>query len=646
MAAVLGQHASVSVERQLATRTFMLLLVLSVFSALALTFAAAQRFKQILLPEVMLETRAVGESVQATIGRAVSIGIPFDSLVGVEDFLGDTLKENPEIAFLKVSKAGHASYRQGLAEQSKEEVIVQDIAGSGNAPGITVGVRAEYLNEKLHVLFGDAAVVLFVAVIASVEISLFFIYRWLIRPFDTWRVMIAGVRNGSIQRSLIRRVAGPLSALLHLSDEKIARLRKSSGMALPAALLDWARPAAYDVRIALFLFVLSEELLRSFFPLYVREFVDPSWRFGAQLAISAPMIAYMFFAGAGTLYSIGFIDRLGIRRAFQISVLAGAVSLCGLAAASSLVEIILWRSLAAIAYALATIACQVFIARCSAQESDQRGIATFVSAVAAACVCGAPIGALLADMFGQQVTLLVAAAVALLAWVLFRNVAMPPDAAIRGNGNEADNKQDKGHFLLLLRNARIAVLLLCSVVPSKMLLTGMLFFITPLLLQEYGLSQATIGQFFVLFYGLLLTGNVFSSHLLGRAKSQTSLIVIGGFVGCAGALSLWWVNAPWAMALAIICFGLGQSLMQTPVTAETLRIVQAELPQIPSSRAIALSRVFERIGSIIGALLGAILSALLGYGQATAALGAIALLLAVGSLLLLRPVVRSEVQTC
>ncbi|MES2935937.1 MAG: MFS transporter [Pseudomonadota bacterium] len=632
----------VSVEKRLAKRTFLLLLVLSICTALLLTFAAVQRFKQILLPQIMLQTSAIGESVQTAIDRAVSLGIPFESLVGVEDFLDDTLKDNPEIAFLEV-KQGQRTYSRGQADQSKEEIIIQDIPHVGSAPAVTVGVRADYLNEKLHVLFGDAAVVLFVALIAGIEIALFFAYQWLIRPFDTWSVMVAGVRSGAIERTLTRRVIGPLAELLQLSNHKISRLRINLGMRLPSNVPEWARPAASDVRIALFLFVLSEELLRSFFPLYVREFVDSSWRFGTQLAISAPMVAYMFFAGAGTWYGSGFIDRIGIRPAFKIAVVATVVSLCGMALASTLYEVILWRSVMAVAYALATIASQVYIARCSAQSSDARGLATFVAAITAACVCGAPVGALLADIFGQKVAMLVAAASAVLAWLTFRNVAEPLNLnPSNDDTTSANTASGQGHFRLLLANSRILILMLCSVVPSKMLLTGMLFFITPLLLKQYGLSQATIGQFFVLFYGILLTGNAFSSRLTSRAQSKAMLIAGGGFVSGAGALLLFWFDAPWALGLAIISFGIGQSLIQTPVTAHALQIVRVELPQISSSKVIALSRVFERGGSILGALLGASLSALFGYGEATAALGCVALVLTCGTFLLLAAPTRRE----
>ncbi len=630
-----------SIERTLAKRTYALFLLCSVAAVALLTWFTLVHFERILLPQVLAKSDVIASSVRTTIEEATGLGIPYDSLVGVEDFLSDTLIENPEIAFIKVQREGMREYvkaRSGSAGAANQEVVLRQIDAAGDAPRVIVAVRASYVQEKLQVMVGDALVVSVVALIAGLEIALFFMVRWIMRPIDTWRAMIGGMQSGQLDRELKQPEYGPFSELLRLSNDKITTLRKRFSGGAPSAdgRGGWYQPQARDVRMALFLFVLSEELLRSFLTLYVKEFADPSNRLNTELAISAPIIAYMFVAGVGTLFGSGLVDRLGLRRAFGLSVIVSTVSLCGLAAAHSVTEIVIWRSVSAFGYAVATIACQVFIARTgTAGGANVRALSIFVAAVTAACICGAPIGAVLADMLGKPAALLFAALMAVLSWAFFSKITMPPAPA--GKDGEGPERGMAG-FGALLRCRAILTAMVCGVLPGKLMMAGMLFYITPLLLQQYQLSQASIGQFFILYYVLLSLGNAVISRADPKLRTKTMLVIAGAVTSGAGGLIMIWFNTPLALALVIVCFGLGQSILLTPLTTVILDIAARELPDVSPSRALALARAFERVGGITGAVLAAVLSATLGYRSATALLGIIVLTLGLGTLSLLRPV--------
>jgi hypothetical protein len=71
------------------------------------------------------------------------------------------------------------------------------------------------------------------------------------------------------------------------------------------------------------------------------------------------------------------------------------------------------------------------------------------------------------------------------------------------------------------------------------------------------------------------------------------------------------------------------------VTAVILNIVQAELPSLQSSRALALSRAVERVGGIFGAALAAVFSAYMGYREASVLLGVLVIFLGLGTIPLL-----------
>ena len=152
------------------------------------------------------------------------------------------------------------------------------------------------------------------------------------------------------------------------------------------------------------------------------------------------------------------------------------------------------------------------------------------------------------------------------------------------------------------------------------------------------MSQASIGQFFILYYVLLSLGNAVISRADPNLRTKTMLVIAGAVTSGAGGLIMIWFNTPLALALVIVCFGLGQSILLTPLTTVILDIAARELPEVSPSRALALARAFERVGGITGAVLAAVLSATLGYRSATALLGIIVLTLGLGTLSLLRPV--------
>ena len=485
------------------------------------------------------------------------------------------------------------------------------------------------MNEKLYVMLGDAIAMLFVTLVAGMEVVLFAIARWLLRPLQSGPEIPARPVGPTAQNTAPLRPAGrkllqPLLALLQQKWQQFRQQHPMSGV-----------PMARDMRIALFLFVLSEELLRSFLPLHVKELVTATSRLGMELSIGAPLLAFLFFSGAGTLFCSGWIMRIGLRRAFATGAMLACLSLIGLALARSLPEMIALRILSALGYAISTIACQIYIVQVTTAETRSRDMAISVSAITAACVCGAPIGALLADMMGKPVVFLFAALMALLSWLAFRNAVMPESQNDAAPGAELAPTPDADGYLAMLRDWRFASLIACAVVPGKFLLAGMLFYITPLLLQHYGLAQASIGQFFLLFYALLFGANYLLSRLADKPLSQMRRIATGSLMSGLGIMPLFWFDSPIALAVGIICFGIGQGLASTAHNIMALNLVRESLPQVPTSKAIALLRSFERVGGILGAATAVMLSVVLDYRIAAAVLGCMVLFMGLGTLPLL-----------
>lgn len=630
----MNKLASKSFERKLATRTSLLLLFVGLCSSLLLTFLMLSNFEKIILPQVLLKSNVIANAVRTTVADALKLGIPYNALVGMEDYLSDTLLDNPEIEFIKVKSLEgkeYSLYRDGKNQNRSNGEILEEIAADEELPGVTVGLRATYAQEKLQIMFGDAAVALFVALLFGFEIILFFAVFWVLRPKDTWVSMISGLKNGLPQRSLPQALSGPLTELIALTHQCFKPQTNSEPQGhLHKAGKDWYQPQAYDVRIVLFLFVLSEEMLRAYFPIYVQDIALTNTLTTVDVDIALPIMAYMLFAGLGTLFGGAVIAKLGLRNTFKWSVLISTLGLGGMAFASSVPEVIALRTICAIGYAVATVSCQVYMMQTAKNEAETtRGLATFVAAITAASLCGAPIGAVVAEVLGLHTAMLFASGMAGLSWFFFQGLKMP---SAGDNPQPTSNSSKFKDFAELLKNRRVLTILLCDIAAGKLMLGGLVFYVTPILLISFQFSQTSIGQFFMLYYLPLIFGNMLIARINPGPHLKIRIMVAGALLTGTGALLLYWFNSAAALAIAIMCIGFGQSMVLTMSTSVIMSITRVELPHISTPNTLALARAFERVGGVLGAAMVAIFSLSFDYREAAVGLGITVLVLCLGNL--------------
>ena len=592
-------------------------LVACVAAAFALTAFSLNEFKKLLLPRVMAKAQMVGLSVRATIDNAVQLGVPFDELVGMPEYLQALRADHPEVADILIrrpaaqrdrresdQREGYRALGVGADLATGAGLVTITLPAVNGGAGVDIAIRSAYVEEKLLGMAADAVIVLIVFMAIVLEVAAFFIRRMADAPVE--------------------------SSVRH---EWASGVQEASAALASTATAD-------DVRLSIFLFVLAEELLRAFFPLYVQGFAQNAWGMDLHWVVAAPLMVYIAVAGSMTLAGASFIDRLGIRRAIAISVCLLTASFVGLAGASELWQVLVLRAGSATAYAIATVAFQAYINRCvQVTKSAGRGLTVFIGAVTAACVCGAPIGAALADGLGAQPALYCAALLAASAWwalpagwarqPLF--LAVRRDATVPAPGREL-----AAGFITLLRQRRILMLLVAAVIPGKLLLSGVLFYVTPLLLLQYGLSQAAIGQFFMIFYATLMLGNALLNRFGGGTRRQLRLIAVGGLISGGGCMALWLWHSPLTLAAAILCLGVGQFMVQSPTTAVLFEVLRQDVPGASATQAISLFRAVERVGSLLGATVAAALVVPAGLQGAAVVMGAIALLMCSASWTLLR----------
>ncbi len=653
----MSERVTKSVERKLARRAYLALSLVGLCAALLLTFLMLSNFKDILLPQVVLKSNVVAKAVQTTISDALKLGIPFDSLVGVEDYLSDVLTDSPEIHFIKIKSREGNTYVQSREDQSQGQTArgspglflfansqntLEETLTGADLTTITVGLRGTYVNEQLRVMIGDAVVVSLVAFTVGLEIALFFIVLLIFRPLGTWVSMIEGLKTGLTSRTSSYTRSGPFAELIALTSKYFQLLTSANQKTAEAPIKrDWYEPKAYDVRLVLFLFVFSEELLRSFFPIYVKDIAIEHTLIAVDIDIALPIMSYMLFAGLGTVFGGALVERIGIRNSFMWSVVISTIGLGGLAFATTVPEVTVLRALCAAGYAVATVACQVFMTKTAKNDVERtRGLSTFVGAVTAASLSAASIGGVIAQLLGTDVAMLFAAFLAVMSWFFFTGIRVPQlDTTAAATAPTTSLGKS---FSTMLKNRRICIILISDVLSGKLMLAALMFYLTPLLLLQLEFTQVSIGQFFMFYYLPLTIGNVLLARFVPPPLLMVPIMAFGALLSGAGALMLNWSDAPFVLAFAIICLGLGQSAVLTLAPSILLKTVHAELPQVNVSHTLSLVRTFDRIGGILGAALAAILSVRVDYREATVGVGLVVLVITLGNLGLIRRAPRAK----
>lgn len=384
-----------------------------------------------------------------------------------------------------------------------------------------------------------------------------------------------------------------------------------------------AEPASAAVgrmRAALFLFMLAEELSRSFLPLYARELYTPVPGLSETLMMGLPIGLFMALVAVFTPFAGHWADRFGSRRTLLLGTLPAVAGFIGTAVAGSMVELLLWRGACALGYAVMFIGAQGFVARHTPADRRARGMAQFVAAVIVAGLCGAPLGGILADQFGYRATFAVSALLALAAAAAV--TFLPADRVERVQGHPFR----MGDAAALLANPRFLALLLFSSVPTKLMLTGYLFYLVPVSLHAAGETPAGIGRLMMTYGLIVVLLGPWVSRMADRTGRHALFAGLGGLIGGAGTLAILQEQGVAGILIGIAALGVAHAFNNATQLALVPEVCRADCARMGDSSVFAVYRLLERGGSAIGPLLAAVLADRFGIQAALVALGALGML--------------------
>lgn len=697
-----NRQVSQQMAQGLRWRLMVLIIFLLLAAQATLSIFALRSFEQVLAPQVHKQAEIIGKTVADQIEQALDLQIPLDRLVGMAEFLEAILLDNSDIDYLAVvNPDGQLIFQKGLDGDLTDNRFFALKLDSGaaapvlatterhfdtgvplrlnattpagnDAPGalvgvLHVGVAKTFVQSELEEILYDVLTVLLVSMLVTLELLLLFVVVRISMPIRHVTQVMQRVTAGDFTRritlrsndeigrfcrafdQLVRRVneqfyelvqeaeetkAGQIDrTIVQRIDNLVEKVRSKFQFSEPGLERTEQSASALRVRAPLFLFMFSEELSRSFLPLYVRELYSPIDGISVDLVVGLPITLFMAVVAIMTPFAGVWADRFGPKRLFLLGTIPAMIGYLGACLAQGLTDFLVWRALSAVGYGLIFIAAQSYIGRKTDNNNRAQGMGTFVGAVAAAGICGPSIGGILADRVGYRATFLIAMFLAIIAAFVVYSML---DEEKRNSDKPA--RASFNDVMALLSDRTFFATTVFAAIPTKLLLSGFLFYLAPLYLFELGNSQSAIGRIMMV-YGLV---TIALTPLISRAadfKGRYSLFVaLGGFVAGGGCLAILTVEDSWTVLAAIALMGFGHAAIMAPQLAAIQQIGASGRTGIGQATVVSAFRLLERLGTILGPVVAGILVTSLGYQHAVAAMGGIVLICAIlYSLSLIRP---------
>ncbi|MCC2597571.1 MFS transporter [Pusillimonas sp. MFBS29] len=520
-------------------------------------------------------TRMLGQGLQHDLNRVLGYGIAPASLRGVERPMARLAASFPVIAELRLLDAQGQLLNRADAQGALpvhdaaqlEQALDFPLSADGRGPGLAtlqIGLDAGQLAAGVRARILDAATVVAVAMVAAVELLLL---------------------------------------LTLLMDRAFsARVRGKAGE--PMGLDDQSRVGAI-VRPVMFGFLFAMALPLSFLPIYARSLLDTAQSAqGAELLMALPIAVEM---ACGLLTAL-LAGRLTDRRGWQWPVLTGLlVAVLGnllCAQAGTLTSFTWARGMVGLGYGLTWMGLQGFIVVQSPPAYRGRNMATVIAGLFAGHLSGAAVGAMLAQQVGASTVFIIGAGLLILPALGVRALMWPyrqhpVRSAVGLVSTPILHSWRAAGKLLATRD--FGVLLAGCIIPFSIAQVGLLTYALPLYMDAQGAGSASVGRILML-YGLCV---IYIGPWMGRmadhSANKKSWIVLGGLIGSAGLLSMYFFSGVMAAGAAVVLLAVASCLAGGAQTAYMLSLDNVQ--RYGAGGATSVMRAADKFGQMLGPLL-------------------------------------------
>ncbi len=378
------------------------------------------------------------------------------------------------------------------------------------------------------------------------------------------------------------------------------------------------------VRAPLFVFILAEELTRSFLPNYVNSLLVPIPGLSPELVVGLPIALFMLIVAIGQPYIGAYTERVGHRKVMTQGAVLATLGFLATAMANNVLDLLLWRSLCALGYAMVFVSAQGYVLDHSSLSRRTRSFALFIGAIMVATVCGPSIGGILADNLGVRPTFVIAAALALASMAAMQSLPGPmPHSGVARQVAKPPTLREIGTLMLSPRFMTVTAL---AAMPAKILLTGICFYLVPMYMLAIGANQAMTGRILMVYAVVMVLMGPLTAGLASN-RQRMEWLVGGGLVvsGLGGVLMLGGSGVGWVfMATALI--GIGQSMSMAAQSALVSERCPQDVARMGEHTVYGVYRLLERLGNAIGPIAAGLLALHYGHRTGFVVIGGLAML--------------------
>jgi len=376
------------------------------------------------------------------------------------------------------------------------------------------------------------------------------------------------------------------------------------------------------IRAPLFAFILAEELTRSFLPTYVNQLLVSIPGISPQVVIGLPIMLFMLIVALGQPYLGSWSERVGRRKAMLVGAMIATVGFAGTALAYNLYDLLLWRSLCALGYAMVFVAAQGYVLDRTGQQNRAQGFALFIGAIMVATVCGPSIGGILADNIGFRMSFGVSAVMALLSILA---IARLPTVEVRPTGTKPSRAPRMREVMALVLNKRFMTLTGLAAMPAKIILTGVCFYLVPLYIVSIGNTSTMAGRMLMVYAVMMVLIVPLSASLSDATMRRDRYVSVGLIISGMSGLLLLLSDSFLVLFGVVFLLGLGQALSIAAQSALVAEHCQEEIRIYGHDAVYGVYRLLERLGNALGPLIASLLVIFWGYQGAFIALSALVL---------------------
>lgn len=611
--------------------------ILGMLLAGAGSTALVARLQVIELPRILAAKDVTVASILGSeIAHAVDLGIPVQSLRGLDALLTATRKDNPELGFLLVTDTGGKML--GATGTTPTPATLDDVTlttpggtvslsggdgfsllampvttAHGTAIGkIYLGIDSQHIARLIRDRLFDVITVLVITGICALELLLLLLDQGILEPIRALSGWGQGVLNGQALARLHRFGFREFARLLDDASAAVGGVADSHA----PAVVPWQMVVRY-IRVALFLFVVGDSLSMAFLPLFAREVTEPFLGISKQSLLSLPVMVYWLASAVAQLLGASLMERMAHRSVFAVGGACSAAGLVVAAISHSMPELLAARILSGIGLGLVFAICQAAILTHVPSQLRTLGVATFTGTFFLATFCGTAMGGIAAQQAGFRGAFVLSACVvsaaalfALAAFGASRERPVPRRAAAAPQSN----------YVRLGRNRRFASLLLLCAVPNRAYNVALLFYLAPLYMYSTGSSKPEIGRA-ICIYGIVmaLLAPVLAAFVDHRRWQARSVVFGSVLCGVGGAFVMF--SQSYGVTIAIALMGIGQALSVPSQMSLVPQVAASETQTMGIPRVMSLFRIGERMPAFLAPVAAQALVSGFGYANAIAGFG-------------------------